>query len=498
VKGCLALLVLMVLLGVGIHAALLFTPMAGSWGLAVLVAVLVTFVLGNVWGVGLGLQRRLALKPPGQWQDGDFVAFSGRITAGDAALEAPASGARCPIYEYKLQRTRSQRTRTTSGTSGSSTTTTAFDGMAMAPTTVVGEGFGVRLVGFPLLTSVPNQVYDDPDSLRRFAGYLLRAEIEPKPESVRGALRQLGEILADEDGIVHHDQAAASAFDLDPFRAPALPPELAEIPELARAAEEEGSPEGRLVEHLFDHDFSVEETVVPEGAEVTVFGTYRASDRALDVGSGLSNIKHGLELGSAGRVTAGGIAKSLAFLLVFGGALGLLLWWLAPALAPAFSSERYQGKPVHLHELLAGRVFGSKAHELIRDLEGSPGEEQSLGLALRLGIDPDAANDSGERPLHRAATNARIDRVRLLLENGARVDAADLEGRTALHFAASRRDAEIAAALLEAGADPNPRDFAGRTPLDEAIEAGAEEVAAALRARGGQPGRPNAGGQADG
>ncbi|HVS13844.1 MAG TPA: hypothetical protein VMV46_07970 [Thermoanaerobaculia bacterium] len=244
-KGCLALLVLMVLLGVGSYAALELTPMAGSWGLAVLVAMLATLVPGNLWGLSLGVRRRLAHKPPGQWQDGDFVAFSGRITAGDAALAAPASGARCPIYEYRLERG-----------PGATAAKTAFDGMAMAPTTVVGDGSGVRLVGFPLLVSLPGEAYSEPEALHRFAGYLLRADIQPEPASVRGALRQLGEILADEDGVLQHDQAASDGFDLEPFRALA-----------ARTDADDGepTPEDRLVEYLLDHDLHVHETVVPDG-----------------------------------------------------------------------------------------------------------------------------------------------------------------------------------------------------------------------------------------
>ena len=59
-----------------------------------------------------------------------------------------------------------------------------------------------------------------------------------------------------------------------------------------------------------------------------------------------------------------------------------------------------------------------------------------------------------------------------MLESGANPDPADNSGDTPLHIAASLGQTEVVQALLDAGADPNARSTEGRTPLNGATLAG--------------------------
>ena len=84
---------------------------------------------------------------------------------------------------------------------------------------------------------------------------------------------------------------------------------------------------------------------------------------------------------------------------------------------------------------------------------------------LAAGADPNARNNNGETPLHRADS---ANDVTPLLAAGANLNARDNVGETPLHEATAERSrsADVAAALLAAGADPNARDATGATPLD--------------------------------
>ena len=83
---------------------------------------------------------------------------------------------------------------------------------------------------------------------------------------------------------------------------------------------------------------------------------------------------------------------------------------------------------------------------------------------LAAGADPNARNNNGETPLHRADS---ANDVTPLLAAGANLNARDNVGETPLHEATAERSrsADVAAALLAAGADPNARDNYGHMPL---------------------------------
>ncbi|MEZ4425490.1 MAG: ankyrin repeat domain-containing protein [Gemmatimonadota bacterium] len=93
-----------------------------------------------------------------------------------------------------------------------------------------------------------------------------------------------------------------------------------------------------------------------------------------------------------------------------------------------------------------------------------------LGLALMLGLLGLVAPDT---PVADAAAVGDLERLRLLLRDGADVNAAQGDGMTALHWAAERGDSAMAAVLLYAGADVDAGTRIGRyTPLHVAAGRG--------------------------
>jgi ankyrin repeat protein len=82
--------------------------------------------------------------------------------------------------------------------------------------------------------------------------------------------------------------------------------------------------------------------------------------------------------------------------------------------------------------------------------------------------------------------------VRLLLEYGADPNTQDEYGDTPLHKAASEGRVEVVELLLVYGADPTVKDEDGRTPLDLARVKGRREVVSVIEEwlrRGGGPSR---------
>ena len=90
--------------------------------------------------------------------------------------------------------------------------------------------------------------------------------------------------------------------------------------------------------------------------------------------------------------------------------------------------------------------------------------------------DPNARDQNGMTPLHRAASAGNAHNVRRYIQDGADVNARDVSGRTPLHWAAdSLSGPEAVNQLLKAGADPNARDREGWTPLQQAVASDSDE-----------------------
>ena len=112
------------------------------------------------------------------------------------------------------------------------------------------------------------------------------------------------------------------------------------------------------------------------------------------------------------------------------------------------------------------------------------GELELCATLLKMDAD---VNKPGWAPLHYAATNSRLDVMRLLLENFAYIDAASPNGTTPLMMAAMYGNSSAVKLLLEAGADPTLKNQLGFTAIDFAQQVkrteSAEIIAAFVRAR---------------
>src|SRR5919108_6125633 len=99
-----------------------------------------------------------------------------------------------------------------------------------------------------------------------------------------------------------------------------------------------------------------------------------------------------------------------------------------------------------------------------------------------------SAMTPAESPVADAAMRRDIERVRLLLQQGADVNAPQGDGMTALHWAAEHGDAELARMLIYAGARSAPvTRIGGYTPLHLAGKAGSAAVVTLLLEAGAEP-----------
>ena len=107
--------------------------------------------------------------------------------------------------------------------------------------------------------------------------------------------------------------------------------------------------------------------------------------------------------------------------------------------------------------------------------------EGAVPLSRVKGLNLEATDAEGRRPLHLAAMHGSAAAVRALTEKGADVNA-KWEGRTPLQVAAAQNSAAALSALLDAGADTSATDGENRTALDLAVLGGHPESETALLA----------------
>jgi ankyrin repeat protein len=84
---------------------------------------------------------------------------------------------------------------------------------------------------------------------------------------------------------------------------------------------------------------------------------------------------------------------------------------------------------------------------------------------LAIGRDPNAPDEFGWIPLHRAAANNSVAVAKILLEAGSSLSATGTDAWTPLHLASVSGSAEVVEMLIAAGADPDALSVFGDTPL---------------------------------
>ena len=88
---------------------------------------------------------------------------------------------------------------------------------------------------------------------------------------------------------------------------------------------------------------------------------------------------------------------------------------------------------------------------------------QIAKVLLKAGARVDARGKYGETPLNFGLKTVEVTKV--LLKAGAKVDARDGDGFTSLHWAAFFASADVVEVLLKAGANPKAKNIYGQTPF---------------------------------
>jgi len=327
-KGCLLALIVWIVSGLGNAWLLREFSFASAWWIPVALGFGTALIAANFSSLILALkQQRASGAAPSDWKDGQLVAVGGRIQALRSPLEAPFSGKRVVISEYEVRR------RTAEGQSNM----ISLMGFLMTSCSISTARGPVRIIGFPLMTKIKEVPLKGDAIFERAARFLLACTFKVKPKNPLALLKELSGVLADDDGEVqaHFSEAGATGTgmllkesdptddddfeeekDSEPNSATDLPP----------ASVSDTIPPPASSDSVLDiarriaAEYILVERSIDSGAEVVVFGTYRLTKRAIDVGSGITNLSHQIQIGSLSSVTRKNISSALLALVVWGGA----------------------------------------------------------------------------------------------------------------------------------------------------------------------------------
>ena len=122
--------------------------------------------------------------------------------------------------------------------------------------------------------------------------------------------------------------------------------------------------------------------------------------------------------------------------------------------------------------------------EMDLPLAANYGDLERVQLLVEQGADKDKGNDSGDTPLRLASRGGWFDVVRYLVEQGSSLEKAAIDGCTPLTGASACGHLEIVRYLLEKGAEMDKADNDGDTPLHCAAANGHLEIAKLLISQG--------------
>ena len=122
--------------------------------------------------------------------------------------------------------------------------------------------------------------------------------------------------------------------------------------------------------------------------------------------------------------------------------------------------------------------------EIAKEEEAARKRENEEAARKREREEITGKDNDGNTPLHLAALNCNLDRVKSLLNKGAEVRAKNLVGQTPLHHATHGGNLEIVQLLVFQGADVNAKDAHGDTPLIVAAWKDLSEIADFLISKG--------------
>ena len=341
-QGC--TLVLLVLFGAfaGYFYLLQGSEFESKIWIPILLAFGASIVVANLYGIVQALkQGQAAKKPRSEWRDQELVAVSGPIQPMRAAIQAPFSGLSAALVEYAIKR---------QSTGESAVNIADYQGFLMTPCGVYSSEGLVRLVGFPLLNDNLSEVIPiDPEMLRRSAQYLSQCTFMQQAKSPLKALKQLTDVLSDDDGLVRADfckGGTAHIIDSDVDQEVNVQSAAEDLEQEDRNADQRASevatpsdPISRVAQALADNGYTFEEKLFKVGEEVTAIGTYRASTQSIDIGSGLKNLAHSLQRGAASQVTARNLRRCVIATLFWGAVVGYANWYVLKSIGLIVNAE---------------------------------------------------------------------------------------------------------------------------------------------------------------
>lgn len=295
-KGCLAILAAFVVVLLVELRQLRSMELPHAWIAALVLALLATLAIGSIQGLVEAWTRRA--KPesrPEEWRDGELVRLGGVVRGAGDLLTAPFSGRQVVFYQYWATEVVAD--------SEVLTRQAVFRGMDQAPC-VLDTAYGrVRLTGVPRMREfLP--VNHDSDAIReRMASLLARVSWRAAPRVRTLSAEQAGATFANEGG--------------------ELPMHLMNELAVELLAMRPGQTESHYRERLATRHWICQERIVDDGEEVTVVGTFRAAEGAIDLGQGAgSRAEHEMLPGGSTETAARNLTTTVAFAIVLAALAG--------------------------------------------------------------------------------------------------------------------------------------------------------------------------------
>lgn len=242
------------------------TPLSDYTWIPIIFAFGMLPFVGNVWGILIASSQRKSL---GKLVDGEVCGVSGRISSKGSPAETPFSKKPAVYLEYKA---------TTIVGSGKNRQELGYSGLkASKENYITGFQGTVYLKGFPFLTQVSPSVLRDEASYNNAEEFLNSVSIDSGIP-----IREIQKLMEAESPEYHASRGEPS----------------------------------------FNRSYQLTETIIPNGAEVTAFGTYHRETNTLDISA--SSLSHSIQLGKGDEVVSKALSKSIYMTLFFGAQLAIM------------------------------------------------------------------------------------------------------------------------------------------------------------------------------
>ncbi len=309
-QGCLFLIALIGAASFGYWKLIEGTLIEDQYWLPPVLGILAAIAASNLYGIILAIRHiRASGRPQIEWKDGDLVVVSGRIQT-KGSMKAPISGRAAAIVEYEICRYDTRRSNGKTQT----VKDTDYRGCLMTPCFIQTISGSIHIVGFPLLMQWSTETLEESQHYQNIADFIVSNPSTVLPKSPMAVINELKKVLKDDDGTVNANYRMDDAQDL-------LSLDDSDL-EDAEPQEDSVTQEGlnqKIINFLKYRNYTLEETLIENGQEVTAMGSYLASKRQVNIGSGLSKLSHAIYKGNASKVLGSNLRKAIILSLIFVG-----------------------------------------------------------------------------------------------------------------------------------------------------------------------------------